>query len=109
MMLVGMIAFPSGEVALHGATVFVRIEDVTLADTPSKVLAETVMRDVNHQGKSLPFSIQRPSTEPGATVNLSVHVSQDGGGQISKGDYLTMQSYPLDPETSQLNVSVQQV
>jgi hypothetical protein len=46
--------------------------------------------------------------EPGGSLNVWVHVDVDESGDVSKGDYITMQSYPVRGGGS-MRVEVQRV
>lgn len=94
----GSISFDDDASAFAGATVYVRVEDVSYADASSKVLAEQVMRDVSRLGESeedLEFRIYGRITDERASYSVSVHVDVDGDGEVSLHDYITMQSYPI--------------
>ena len=96
------------------ATVYVQLVDVTLADAPSEVITEEVIYDVSIDvGNPLdvPFSIRAPSLDERATYTLMVHVDVSGSGDITLGDYITMESYPVSPSESlgHMQVQVRQV
>lgn len=86
---------PMGE-----ATVYVRLEDVSLLDAPAKLVAEQVLRDVElGDGAPLAFILRGARPPHNARLNISVHVSLSGRSDIQRGDYITMQSYPItNPE-----------
>jgi uncharacterized lipoprotein YbaY len=95
----------SGEILLgsdvrsfSGATVYVRLEDVSHADAAATLVAEQVLRGVSHRARRAErLAFQLPGKSPGgqASYSLRVHVDVDGDGQISPGDYITMESYPV--------------
>ena len=74
---------------------YVRLEDVSLADAVAKVVAQQVMRAVNIGGPSgrLTFEIPAAPRRPDAEYGVRVHVDVDGDGQVSVGDYTSTQSY----------------
>jgi hypothetical protein len=77
-----------------GAPILVQAQDVSLADVPSAVLASGSGAVRNGTGMlldSVGFSVDCPS---GACA-LWVHVDSDRDGQISHGDFITMESYPI--------------
>lgn len=83
------------------ATAYVRLEDVSLMDAPSKLVAEQVLRDIElSDGGPIAFTLRAPRPSEKARLNLSAHISITGTSDIQKGDYITMQSYPI---TSQVN------
>ncbi|HEY0078884.1 MAG TPA: YbaY family lipoprotein [Pyrinomonadaceae bacterium] len=114
-LVTGSILFDEDAGAFSGATVYVRLEDVTYADAASKVLAEQVMRDVSRaEGGSdypLEFRLYGRLTDKRASYNLRVHVDVDGDGEVSLHDYVTMQSYPVltQGRPRKLNVRVHEV
>lgn len=95
-----------------GASVRVEVRDVTLQDTSAVTLAaceDEVTTDV-------------PADDPVATVELDVgphrggdrtvwvHIDATGSGRVSKGDYITMQSFPVPTSgEGRLTVAVKRV
>ena len=88
-----------GEVrAFTGATVYVRLEDVSRADAAATLVAEQVLEGVSHRAgaeEGLDFALYGPPPAEGADCNVSVHVDVDGDGEVSRGDYVTVESYPV--------------
>lgn len=81
---------------LPGSPVRVQVRDTGLADAPAVVVAEAAGVVQEGQGDCL------------ETINVSVgdlprhatvwaHVDVDRDGRVSKGDYITMMSYPVPP------------
>jgi uncharacterized lipoprotein YbaY len=94
----GEILFGEGSEAFSGGTVYVRLEDVSRADAPSRIVAEQVIRHVGYQpGQTgtLAFELRGQVPDEHARYIVSVHVDVDGDGQVSRGDYITMESYPV--------------
>ncbi len=92
--IIGEPAFPSS-----GAKAYIRILDTTLADTASRVVAQKIISGLNLvRGKvtSIPFSLDCPILDSKKRNTIDVHVDCNGNGKVSHGDYITMQSYPLD-------------
>jgi uncharacterized lipoprotein YbaY len=94
----------SGEVmvegarGLSGARVRVALEDVSRADAPATIIAEELMRDVTYdptQGRPLPFRLDGEIPDERASYVVRVHVDVDGDGEISQGDFISMESYPV--------------
>jgi hypothetical protein len=82
----------------NGATVYVRLEDVSFADAPARVLAEEVRRDVvcdPRKGGGIRFSLSSTQIDPHVHYAVRAHVDLDGDGSISVGDYINMQSCPV--------------
>lgn len=96
------------------ATVYVRLLDVSLADAPSKVIAEEVIHNVSIEVeslRSLPFSVRTSKLDKRAMYTLTAHVDASGKGAITPGDYITMESFPVAPTDSpaHMHVRVRQV
>src|SRR5262245_36046387 len=80
------------------ATLFVRIDDVTLADAPSAPLAQARLDRLAHrQGSASRWAIQLDGAarQPQHRYSIWAHLDIDGDGQIGRGDYITMESYPV--------------
>lgn len=94
----GEILFPEDTPSFSGATAFVQVEDVSRADAPASVLAEQTIQNVScSKGLTakLAFRLEVPRFEPRAHLNVRVHVDLDGDQQVSRGDYISMESYPV--------------
>ncbi len=81
-----------------GATMYVRLEDVSVADAPARVVAEDTRRGVSFDpraGESLKFAIEGAEPDPKASYSVRAHIDIDGDGQVSRGDFISMQSYPV--------------
>lgn len=99
-----------GARSFSGATAYVRIEDVGRADAASQVFAEQVMRNVSYtpgRDTQLKISLQGEAPNPQTSYSVSVHIDVDGDGQISRGDYISTQSYPVLTFGAPNRVSVQ--
>jgi len=95
--------------AFSGATVYVRLEDVSRADAAATLIAEQVLRDVSHRARRadrLAFQLQGKPPDRKASCSVRVHVDVDGDGQISLGDYISMESYPVRTQGNPPNVSM---
>lgn len=94
----GEIIFDEGTRSFSGATVYARLEDVSRADAPSKVVVEQVIRNVSHQAghsRTLPIDLRGKIPNEEASYVVRVHVDVDGDGQVSRGDYISMESHPV--------------
>ena len=94
----GDIEFEDLTSPVDGATICVRVEDVSRADAPATCLAEQVMRDVRLSGPgrvTVPFSVQASIPDPNGQYVIRVHVDLSGNGEVKSGDYITTQSYPI--------------
>lgn len=95
----------SGEIRLarqeklpDGATAYVRLLNTSFADAPAQVVAEQVLHNVNritNRGESIPFSLDGELQGAQDEYVINVLVDLNGDGQISVGDFINMQSYPV--------------
>jgi uncharacterized lipoprotein YbaY len=91
----GEISIADSGSSFSGATVYVRLEDVSQADAASTVVAEQVMRDVSSADLPLSFSLSGELPDEQANYIVSVHVDVDDNGALNAGDFITMESYPV--------------
>jgi uncharacterized lipoprotein YbaY len=80
-----------------GATLYVRLLDVTFTDAPSRTVAEQVLALPRGRADERPlaFSLRLETIDPHRTYIVSAHADLDGDGSISRGDWMTMESYPV--------------
>ena len=77
---------------------YVRLEKIIAADTASEAVADYVDRDVAFDPETssdLSFAITGNLPDPQASYAVRVHIDIDGNGVVSKGDFISMQSYPV--------------
>ncbi len=94
----GEIIFDERISPFSGATVYLRLEDVSLLDAPSRVISEEVIKNVSYRGDAqnrLRFTLEGEIPDQKAHYAVRVHVDLDGDGKVSSGDYITMESYPV--------------
>jgi uncharacterized lipoprotein YbaY len=84
---------------IKNATIYVRIEDTSRADAPSKIVAEIVLKNgklISNLEKSvIPFNISIPVARENKMYTVSVHIDMNGNGKLDKGDYINMESYSV--------------
>jgi uncharacterized lipoprotein YbaY len=92
------------------AKMYVRLLNTSLADAPSAVVAEQVIDHLSNEEK-VAFRLEPDSIDERGTYTVSVLVDLDGDGKISKGDYISMQSYPVLTfgSPSEVTIEVKQV
>jgi uncharacterized lipoprotein YbaY len=91
----------SGNVLLSGGTTnvsfpfagVVRVVDVSFADAPSKTIASQTI-DVTGPGP-IPFAVPVSGIRANASYSVEVHLDTDNNGTVSKGDFITMESFPV--------------
>jgi uncharacterized lipoprotein YbaY len=89
-----------------GSPVRVEIRDTSLADAPAVMLKRKAAR-VPKTG-SMSVAIDLTTVPDGTTV--WVHVDVDRDGRVSRGDFVSVQSYPItDASTAKPIVEVKQV
>lgn len=94
----GRVAFGSDARFFSGATVRVRLEDVSRADASARTLAEQVIRDVSYTpggASDVPFVLHVERLSERRAYSVRVHVDLDGDGDIKRGDYVSTESYPV--------------
>lgn len=105
----GAVRFDGGTPPFDGATLRVRLRDVTVADAPARTVAEQVISGVSvHQpGAAVPYELRSASRlEPGRAYTVEAHVDLNSTGQIKQGDFITMASHPVPPNLSPARVDV---
>jgi hypothetical protein len=81
-----------------GATMYVRLEKIIAADVAAEVVAEYIERDVAFNPKSknvLSFTITGEAPDPRASYAVRVHIDIDKDREVSQGDLISTQSYPV--------------
>ena len=105
----GEIFFEDVFSSFSGATVYIRLEDVSIADAPAQIVAEKVVRNVSvnvDNLRPLPFSLNSPVLDERAMYSLSAHVDVGNNGIITQGDYITTESYPVKAFQSSVRMTV---
>jgi hypothetical protein len=105
----GEIKFDEIASLVRSANVYVRIEDVSRSDAPSRRIAETVIRGVRlhpEDRPSVPFYIEASLDNPLGEYVVRVHVDAGGQGGVKPGDYVTTESYPVSKAGSPAKILV---
>jgi Type III secretion system lipoprotein chaperone (YscW) len=77
-----------------GSSVKVEIRDTSLADAPAIVL-HRVAADVPKTGRTTTVTVPIELTEVPDGTTVWAHVDADRDGRVSKGDYVSVESYPV--------------
>ncbi|WP_167879440.1 YbaY family lipoprotein [Methanococcoides sp. NM1] len=110
----GMIIFDEPVESFSNATIYLKVEDVSLQDVASVVISEDTITGVSMDRDNIePISylINHPELDERMTYSLSVHVDVDGDGSLSNGDYYSTwhNSVPTDPGVHDLDVHVEMI
>ncbi|MCY4530259.1 MAG: hypothetical protein OXD46_14665 [Chloroflexi bacterium] len=92
----GNITFKGVESQVSGATIYVRLEDISIQDDAAKSLVEQVIGDVSVDPSALPtykYLIEHRELEPKDTYRVRVHLDTDNSGDISEGDFAWTAQY----------------
>ena len=103
----GEISFDQNNIkSFSGATIYVRLEDVTMQDAPSKLISQQVIKNVSyndnsvagrHHQKKIKFALfdDRIAVDFTRLYAIRVHIDVDNNGKINSGDLINMESYPV--------------
>ena len=95
----GRILIDSDTESISGATIFIRLEDASFVDAPSKLVSEQIIKNVNYDVKSrnkLEFELSAENLDHKADYIIQVHIDVDGNGIVSSGDFINVESYPVN-------------
>jgi len=106
----GEITVENGK-SFQNATIYVRLEDVSKADAPSKVLSESILKNVNFDSSSaaIPFDLTVESIDDNSDYNVSVHIDLNNNGKLDKGDFINMSSYPIRTPNDFMKINVREI
>jgi hypothetical protein len=94
----GSIVFGADFEPFVGATVYVRLEDVSRINASAFVVAQSVLPDVQAVGQipgPIEFTLDAPPLDPRAMYVVRIHVDVDADGQVGIGDYVSTISHPV--------------
>ena len=109
-LLRGKIIFDKNNVkSFSGATVYIRLEDVTMQDAPSKLISQQVINNVSYGGgaddiaghhhhqKKIEFALfdDEIVVDARRLYTITVNIDADNNGKINPGDFINMESYPV--------------
>jgi uncharacterized lipoprotein YbaY len=106
----GEILLGEAQRSFAGATVHVQLEDVSYADAPSSVVSEQVIPNVSHESgteHTLEFALYGDIPDEKGRYIVTVRVDLQGQGRVIRGDYLSMESYPVLTHGNPNQISVQ--
>jgi uncharacterized lipoprotein YbaY len=97
----GELAFDDAAVDLSGASVKIRLDDVSRMDAESVPLGEHAVMNLPRgasTASALPFEVRAAGLKAGARYTLWAHVDMDRDGQVSVGDFITMEDFPVSAD-----------
>jgi uncharacterized lipoprotein YbaY len=98
--------------SVHNATLVVFLEDVTLADAASIVVARYERHGIGADVDTELIVRFEMFFEPtAARLGLRALLDVDGDGRASRGDYVSVQSYPVDglAKASSIRMSLRRI
>jgi uncharacterized lipoprotein YbaY len=113
-LVTGHVVFAEDAQPFTDATVYVRLEDVSRADAPSRVVSEQVIPNVSYgggTGQEPEFALYGDISDEQGMYAVRVHVDRHGEGTIQRGDYVSTESYPVltSERPNQVAVRVREV
>ena len=98
-----------GEPLPAGSQIILELRDTSLADAPSLTLHRETAR-VSSAGGPVSVPVNTPLVRVPQGTTLWVHVDSDSDGRVSRGDFVTVESYPISSAATQrLTVHVRKV
>ena len=99
-LLTGEIIIDNINRSFKNASIHIYLEDVSLLDRVAKVVVEKTIQSISCKKgtkKQLQFVIYQEKIKINQRANYSirVHIDLQNNKIINKGDYLTMQNYPV--------------
>lgn len=110
----GNIIFDEPVDSFSNATIYLKVEDVSLQDVASVTMSENSIIGVSMDADDIQpvnYLIYHPELEERMTYSLSVHVDVDGDGSLSNGDYYSTwhNPVPTEPGIHDLDVHVEMI
>lgn len=96
----GELTFDGAATELGGAAVEVRVSDATRLDAPALTVDEMRIAELpqpTSSGQPIPFELRIATPERHQRYILWARVDLDRDGRTSRGDFITMQEYPVQP------------
>lgn len=89
------------------AVVRVSLLDTSRMDVPAEVVSTCQLRPTNGRLDEVAVPVPTSMVETGLVVQ--VHADLDGTGEITRGDWFTTRSYPVDLSTAVVEVDLTRV
>jgi len=92
------VVFDAGAPSFEAGTLYGYVEDVSRADAAAESLGSYVQPDISHAAGEIAgpeFTLEVGIPDPNAQLAVRVHIDLTGNGRYSRGDFITMESYPV--------------
>jgi hypothetical protein len=107
-LLINILAL-GGEPLPAGSPIILELRDTSFADAPAQTLHRLNAR-VPAAGNAVSVPMKTALAGVPAGTTLWVHVDSDGDGRVSRGDFVTVESYPVrSAPTQSIAVRVKKV
>lgn len=90
-----------------GSPLRIELRDTSYADAPAKLL-KRVDRTVARKGRTTTVAVSMDEPVPDGTT-VWAHNDVDRDGRVSKGDFLSMESYPVTSATRTITIRLKRV
>jgi uncharacterized lipoprotein YbaY len=97
-----------GEPLPPGSPVRVELRDTSFADAPA-VLAKRVERTVPKTGRTTSVSVPIDVAKVPEGSTVWAHIDVDRDGRVSKGDLISVESYPVTSSTQKTTIRLKKV
>jgi uncharacterized lipoprotein YbaY len=96
---------------IRGGILHIRLLDVSRADAPAVVIAETTIPGVTIEegDATIMFDLEIPELEAQSSYALEAHLDADGSGETSVGDYRTMEHIGVTGDETGISVPIRPV
>jgi len=97
-LLRGHVVFDDSAASFTGATLYVSLQDTSLADADAVTVAEQITKGVAYDAgarNTLPFALGGMIPDERAHYTVRVLVDLDGDGRVGHGDFVNVESYPV--------------
>ena len=104
----GSIKFQDVNEPAFNVTVYVRVQETGRVDASAVTVAEQVLRGVNIVPgvEPISFEVLGIPKNPSARYTVRVHADADDDGRVSRGDYISTQSYPVQMTEEQAKITI---
>ena len=91
-----------------GSRLRVELRDTSFADAPA-VVVKKIDKTVKKTGRTTSVSVSMDVGSVGDGFTAWAHIDVDGDGRVSRGDLISVESYPVTPATRQLTLRLKRV